>query len=258
MAGRDESLCLYLAGRKGEEKIFPLDKDGMEIGREASCDIVLPDTSISKRHARVLVENAITMIADGAAGTRSANGVYVNDTRITQPATLKDGDVVKLGVLKFDVRYTSSVRDAVTLGEVRDMQALKMFLERGDISRTRENDVISRLRELSWAGADMVAVFNETLDLAMDRNELQRVAFISRAKHEAVKLMEERGRRTSSKLEGAGGRKGRDPDATIVDLGLSSAKVEVRGEKKKNAIAVAGLVVVAALIALALVSLFIY
>lgn len=258
MPGRDDSLCLYVAGQKGDEKIFPLDRDGMVIGRDSSCDVVLPDNSISKRHAHVLVENGRTMISDGDAGIKSANGVYVNDTRISQPATLKDGDVVKLGVLRFDVKYTSSVRNAVTLNEVRDLQTLRLFMERGDIRKTKEEDVISRLRELSWDGSDMVSVFDEALDLAMDRNELQRVAFISRAKHEAVKLMEERGKRASSRAGGAGARKSRDPDATIVDLGLSSAKIKARGEKRKNAIAVAGLVVVAALIALALVSLFIH
>lgn len=258
MTGRDDSLCLYVAGQKGEEKNFPLDKDGMVIGRDPSCDVVLPDNSISKKHAQILVENGRTMISDGEAGIKSANGVYVNDTRITMPTTLKDGDVVKLGVLKFEVKYTSSIQNAVTLGEVGDMQALKQFLERGDIRRTKESDVIGRIKELSWDGADMVAVFDAALDLAMDRNELQRVAFISRAKHEAVKLMEGRGRRTTSRTQGAGGRKGFDPDATIVDLGLSSAKVKVHGEEKENVIAVAGLVVVVALIALALISLFIY
>lgn len=258
MSGRDDSLCLYVAGQKGEEKVFPLDKDGMVIGRDQSCEVILPDNSISKRHAQVLIDNGITMITDGATGVKSVNGVYVNDTRISMPTTLKEGDVVKLGVLKFDVKYTSSIRNAVTLDEVRDIQALKQFLERGDIRRTKESDVIGRLKELAWDGSDMVAVFDEALDLAMDRNELQRVAFISRAKHEAVKLMEGRGKRASSRTEGAGARKGPDPDATIVDLGVSSSKVRVRAEERKNATAVAGLVVVAALVALAVVLLFIY
>ncbi|MBF0292203.1 MAG: FHA domain-containing protein [Nitrospinae bacterium] len=258
MAERDDSLCLYVAGQKGEEKVFPLDKDGMVVGRDQACEVILPDNSISKKHAQVLIEDGRTMITDGAGGVKSVNGVYVNDTRISMPTTLKEGDVVKLGVLKFDVKYTSSIRNAVTLDEVRDIPALKQFLERGDIRRTKEGDVIGRLKELVWDGSDMVAVFDEALDLAMDRNELQRVAFISRAKHEAVKLMEGRGKRTSSRHEGAGARKGPDPDATIVDLGVSSSKVRMRREEKKNAMAVAGLVVVAALVALALITLFIY
>jgi pSer/pThr/pTyr-binding forkhead associated (FHA) protein len=257
MPGNDDSLCLYVAGQKGDEKIFPLDKDGMVIGRDQSCDVILPDNSISKRHAMVLVENARTMITDGEAGIKSANGVYVNDTRISLPTTLKDGDVVKLGVLRFDVKYTSSMRKAITLDEVRDMQALRLFLERGDIRRAKEDDVVARLKELAWEGSDMMAVFDETLDLAMDRNELQRVAFISRAKHEAVKLMEGRGKSVSYGAKGAGARKGRDPDATVVDLGASSAKIKAVGEKRENITAIVGLVVVAALIALALFKLFI-
>lgn len=257
MSGRDDSLCLYVAGQKGDEKIFPLDKDGMVIGRDQSCDIILPDNSISKRHAKVLVDNGRTMITDGDAGVRSVNGVYVNDTRISLPTTLKDGDVVKLGVLRFDVKYTSSMRNAITLGEVRDLQALKLFLERGDIRRAKESDVVSRLKELSWDSADMMAVFDETLDLAMDRNELQRVAFISRAKHEAVKLMEGRGKRVSYGAKGSVSPKRRDPDATVVDLGASSAKIRVRGEKRENVVALIGFAVVAALIALALFKLFV-
>lgn len=258
MAGRDDSLCLYVAGQKGDEKIFPLDRDGMVIGRDPSCDIILPDNSISKRHAMALVENGRTMITDGEGGTRSANGVYVNDTRISLPTTLKDGDVVKLGVLRFEVRYTSSMRNAITLDEVRDIQALRLFLERGDIRRAKEDDVVNRLKELAWDGADMMAVFDETLDLAMDRNELQRVAFISRAKHEAVKLMEGRGKRVPYGVKGHGPRKGLDPDATVVDLGASSAKIRAVGEKRENAVAIVGFVVVAVLVALALFKFFIH
>jgi hypothetical protein len=256
MAGRDDFLCLYVAGQKGDEKIFPLDKDGMVIGRDQSCDVILPDNSISKRHAMVLVDGSRTMITDGEGGVKSVNGVYVNDTRISLPTTLKDGDVVKLGVLRFDVKYTSSMRNAITLDEVRDIAALRLFLERGDIRRAKEDDVVGRLKDLSWDGADMMAVFDETLDLAMDRNELQRVAFISRAKHEAVKLMELRGKRMPYGTKGAGALKGRDPDATIIDLGASSAKIKTAGAKREKVVAIIGVVVALALIALALFELF--
>lgn len=258
MSGRDDSLCFYVAGLKGEEKIFPLDKDGMVIGRDHSCDIILPDSSISKKHSHVILENGRTMITDGAEGVRSANGVYVNDTRISQPTILKEGDVVKLGVLRFEVKYTSSVRNAITFDEVRDLTALKLFLERGDVRKIKEENVILRLRELSWDGNDMVTVFDETLDLAMDRNELQRVAFISRVKQEAVKLMEERGRRSQSAGGPARKPKGRDPDATIVDLGVSSASIKVRRERKSRFKTLVALALAAALVALALVSMFIY
>jgi pSer/pThr/pTyr-binding forkhead associated (FHA) protein len=66
------------------------------IGRDASCDIVIESTEVSRRHA---------VIANGPAGyvleDTSANGVFVNGVRAGERRTLTRGDVVKIGPAEF-------------------------------------------------------------------------------------------------------------------------------------------------------------
>jgi len=214
MAEQENSLCLYVGGEKGAEKIFPLNVDKMVIGREPDCGLMLPDPSISKKHARILLDGGRTMIVDGVEGKRSSNGVYVNETRISSPVTLKEGDVVKMGVFRFEVRYTFAMSHSVTLQEAGDAAGVRVFLERGDLRKTRETDVAAKLTQLGVDVAQAVKIFDETLDLAMDGNELQRVAFISRAKQEYL-----------SKHPGAApapsAKKASDADMTITDTNLN-------------------------------------
>lgn len=74
------------------EKIFNLNKDSIVIGRRESCDIVLDDDSISRRHARLDLSRGVYLIHD----LDSTNGTKVNGERITT-RTLKSGDVLTFG-----------------------------------------------------------------------------------------------------------------------------------------------------------------
>lgn len=62
------------------------------IGRRAPADIVLDDSTVSRRHALVLERDGGPVIADD----RSLNGVYVNGRRIRE-AALHHGDEVQIG-----------------------------------------------------------------------------------------------------------------------------------------------------------------
>jgi hypothetical protein len=62
------------------------------IGRDAKCDIVVTDDSVSRIHARVRRENGTAIFEDGG----SANGSMRNGKRV-QATELRDGDLLKLG-----------------------------------------------------------------------------------------------------------------------------------------------------------------
>ena len=62
------------------------------IGRE-SDQIALSDRTISRHHAEIRQENGSWVIRD----LRSANGTYVNSSRIRRPIRLKHGDQIKIG-----------------------------------------------------------------------------------------------------------------------------------------------------------------
>jgi pSer/pThr/pTyr-binding forkhead associated (FHA) protein len=85
--------------RGGEEIAFPLDQGETFIGRKDDCDIYFPDTSLSKRHAR-LVRDGDTLTLHDAG---SKNGTLCNGELVRGPRRLQDGDVIQCGKLEFRV-----------------------------------------------------------------------------------------------------------------------------------------------------------
>ncbi len=66
---------------------------GAEIGRSRDCDIVLEDSSISRRHAELRPEGSVWTIED----LGSTNGVRVNGIAIRGPQSLRTGDRIEIG-----------------------------------------------------------------------------------------------------------------------------------------------------------------
>ena len=64
------------------------------MGREATCDIVIPDRQVSRRHARVSKGQSGVILED----LGSKNGTHYNGARIMEETTLKDGDVVQIAL----------------------------------------------------------------------------------------------------------------------------------------------------------------
>ena len=82
----------YLAIPDGDEIVVLPVGPLTRIGRRATSDIVLDDTTVSRRHALVLERAGAAVIADD----RSLNGVYVNGRRVHE-APLHHGDEVRIG-----------------------------------------------------------------------------------------------------------------------------------------------------------------
>ena len=78
----------------GREYAIPA--TGVTIGRDASCEIVVPSTEVSRRHA---------MIAPGEGGyvlsDLSTNGVLVNGERVNRTRILGRGDLIRIGGEEF-------------------------------------------------------------------------------------------------------------------------------------------------------------
>jgi len=72
---------------------FPLHPGQNLIGRDASCQIVLPDPTISRRHAAVTVQPGGTYIADMG----SSYGTMVNGVQIKESVWLTPDAVIQLG-----------------------------------------------------------------------------------------------------------------------------------------------------------------
>ncbi|HLZ69626.1 MAG TPA: FHA domain-containing protein [Dehalococcoidia bacterium] len=85
---------------EGTASIHQLKPAGTTLGRDETCEIVLPDDRISRQHARISFEDQGYVLRD--LGSR--NGTYLNGRRITRPEPLRHRDLIGLPghTLRFD------------------------------------------------------------------------------------------------------------------------------------------------------------
>ncbi|WP_225978614.1 FHA domain-containing protein [Gandjariella thermophila] len=67
------------------------------IGRYRNCDIALDHVTVSRRHAEIRRDGGGYTIVDAG----SLNGTYLNRHPLEAPATLADGDEVRIGIVRF-------------------------------------------------------------------------------------------------------------------------------------------------------------
>ena len=78
----------------GREYAIPT--TGVVIGRDAGCDVVVPQPDVSRRHAEIVPAQAGYVLTD-----LSTNGVFVNGERVKYSVLLGRGDVIRLGSEEF-------------------------------------------------------------------------------------------------------------------------------------------------------------
>ncbi len=91
-AYRAGQLQLIGIGGPVEGKKFLIKKAVTVLGRDPGVEIRIVDASVSRRHAKVLLEAEQTTLSDGG----SRNGTFLNGTRITTTA-LRPGDTIRIG-----------------------------------------------------------------------------------------------------------------------------------------------------------------
>jgi len=72
---------------------FPVVADGVTLGRDPECTVVLDDGNVSRFHARLVFHNAAIWVQD--VGSR--NGVFLNDKRIVRHKQFSPGDELVIG-----------------------------------------------------------------------------------------------------------------------------------------------------------------
>lgn len=95
---QESSSALLLVAADGQ--VVAVTEAGVHIGRGAGNDLRLADPKISRRHARIDCDGELARLTD----LGSANGIYVNDRRITAPTLLEPGDTLRLGSTVVKVR----------------------------------------------------------------------------------------------------------------------------------------------------------
>jgi two-component system, cell cycle response regulator len=121
---RAPAPCLIVIRGLNVGQSVRLGQTELILGRGPQADVDLGDDSVSRRHASVRMEDGRAILLDLGSKT----GTFVNGKRISEPATLGDGDKIQVStgtILKFTMidrldetfqrrMYESSLRDPLT------------------------------------------------------------------------------------------------------------------------------------------------
>jgi serine phosphatase RsbU (regulator of sigma subunit)/pSer/pThr/pTyr-binding forkhead associated (FHA) protein len=78
-------------------ELFPLEGESVVLGRHPQCDLVLESASVSRQHAKIILNEGNYYLED----LNSRNGTYLNGKLVTKPQVLKEGDEIGICDLSF-------------------------------------------------------------------------------------------------------------------------------------------------------------
>lgn len=101
----------------GRGEAIELAGESLIVGRQTTRGVQIEHPTVSREHARFFVRDGVWQIAD----LNSSNGTFVNGARVTK-ATLKPGDVVKLGSIELrldDAAKPTAARPTAASDEIQ-------------------------------------------------------------------------------------------------------------------------------------------
>jgi hypothetical protein len=151
---RDQGVLLRLDGQDTGQ-VLALAPGRSSVGRLEGSDLFLSDPSVSRRHARFVVE------ADGfrVEDLGSSNGTYVNGEVVAQ-YWLREGDVVRFGAhacfrfMQMDERGAGALR---RLYESSVYDGLTGAFNRRYLDERLKAEVAFALRPVPWRSAPKAA-----------------------------------------------------------------------------------------------------
>ncbi len=94
-------LVIKMSHQKAQ--VYPLKEGETVVGRGEECNLVLPNVSVSRQHARILVGRQNVTVED----LDSQNGIQVNG-KVTKQQPLKPGDEIQVG--RFTLVFLSDAK----------------------------------------------------------------------------------------------------------------------------------------------------
>jgi len=85
---------------KSSAELAELTSDVRPAGRAPTCDCVVPEDCVSRRHAELWREDERWLLRD----LRSRNGTRVNGVRVIEPVEVRPGDRLNLGGAPYRLR----------------------------------------------------------------------------------------------------------------------------------------------------------
>ncbi len=164
---------LIVIDKDGSQTHFPFEKDRITVGKSHSNDVILDKPEVSREHCVIERDGSGCRVTD----LNSANGTFVNGSRIQGGSVLKDG--ARLGVGTFLIMFRSDSTRRVSAGAPAGAQAQVPVAEPTAKKTSREPRPPA-------AGAKTLAGYKERIHkMLLEGVDLKKVDF---AKHSQEEL----------------------------------------------------------------------
>lgn len=158
---------LLTISEKGKNQTFPLNKEMISIGREASNDIVLNDGSVSRRHCTVEIRDSLFYVSD----LQSLNGTLLNGEN-AENALLSEGDKITIG----DFEFRFLIKDSAEVSHEVLLDKTELVLPKNSV-QIKMDEVFGVMARDLTAILKISAKINSLRDTEILQRELLRQIF---------------------------------------------------------------------------------
>jgi hypothetical protein len=161
------------------------------VGRDPSCEVVIPDRQVSRYHARFMQAPEGIILED----LGSKNGTHCNGVRIKEPIVLQDGDTIQVAVIQHFTFLSSDATMPLDSGEVYisgrpqrlrlESRSRRVWIGKQEVSPPlsvpqfkllqalyeQRDQVVSRQQLIStiWSDQNLLGVSEQALDALVRR-----------------------------------------------------------------------------------------
>ncbi len=130
----------------------PLQGPAVSIGRASDCSIPIKDRYLSRKHAEIISSGNIWVLKD----LGSANGTYLNGSRVERDEQLKTGDRIRLGdtEIVFETSERSTDRFIAVASESHVSATIAIPIH--DIADEPEAQDVARLQTLTLLARELI------------------------------------------------------------------------------------------------------
>jgi DNA-binding winged helix-turn-helix (wHTH) protein len=135
----------------------------LTIGREVTCEVVIPDRQVSRFHARLTPTLEGIVLED----LESKNGVHCNGTQVAGKVTLQDGDTIQIALAQQFLYLTSDA--TVPLADFKDVPGRLQMDVRSRSVKVNNHVIDPPLSALQF---NILRVLSEHQGQVVDRHQL--------------------------------------------------------------------------------------
>ena len=130
----------------------PLDGAAVSIGRASDCSIPIKDRYLSRKHAEIIQVGTGWMLKD----LGSANGTYLNGSRVERNELLKTGDRIRLGDTELVFETSGASTDRFVAVRTDESPAPTIAIPVKEISDRPEEQDVARLQTLTLLARELI------------------------------------------------------------------------------------------------------